>query len=349
MEDDHFKTLRREFKSSWICSGCSNLPSRNKNKNKGNMNTLVKQHQVPTSDVSMNMSFDMQDNSDAKVLATPSCSEPTGQCRCSGGVTMDKISTLLDQKLNASLSIFMKDFHALLKKEVGGMVRSEMSCVVQEFKTDLNNATEFFSSEQETLKTRIAEKDATIKVLETDCEHLQSEMYNLTNRMSAIEKTTRSYNIEIQAVPESRNENVTSLFKKLCNIVNFPLEDGGIHACRRIAKMDNTSKRPRNILVTLASPRMKDSILSAVQRFNKAHPRDTLNSRQLEISGETHKIYVVEHLSPQCKQLHAAARRFAREKQYKYVWAKYGRVYLRKDDNSGSIFVKNLETLDKLS
>lgn len=311
---------------------------------KVNADTPVRQRQVPVSDHSMNMSFDIpEDKTEPTVTSAIACPSWNNE------VTMEKISALFDQKMSASLSSFMDNFRMALKEDVSAMVRAEVGCVVQEIKNDLNNATDFFASEQESLKAQIARRDATIKILEADCERVHGDLYRLTNRLSAMEKTTRSYNVELQSVPETRNENVMLLFKKLCEVVSFSIEDNSILSCRRVAKMDNTSKRPRNILVTLSSPRLKDSLLSAVQRFNKAHPKDTLNSRHLGITIHTEKIYAVEHLSPECKQLFAAARKFARDKQYKYVWAKYGRVYLRKDDKSGSIYVKNNDTLMNLA
>ncbi|KAL0851788.1 hypothetical protein ABMA28_000097 [Loxostege sticticalis] len=338
IEDDHYNALTQSYKESWICPSCSNVTCRRLNK----ANTPVCQRQIPMGDSSMNMSFDIPDDSNVSV----SC--PDGSITQSNEVTMEKISTLFDEKMKAYLSSFMNSFRMALKEDVAKMVRSEMGGVVQEFKNDLNAATDFLASQQETLKSQIAKKDATIKILEADCERMHADLHRLTARMSAMEKTTRSYNVEIQAVPETRNENVTLLFKKICDIVNLPIEDSSILACRRVAKMDSTSKRARNILVTLASPRLKDTLLSAVQRYNKAHPKDTLNSRHLGVSVQSEKIYVVEHLSPECKQLFAAARKFARDNQFKYVWAKYGRVYLRKDDKSGSIYIKNHDTLENL-
>ncbi|KAL4718780.1 hypothetical protein ACJJTC_014218 [Scirpophaga incertulas] len=49
-------------------------------------------------------------------------------------------------------------------------------------------------------------------------------------------------------------------------------------------------------------------------------------------SGESHHIYVAEHLDPETKQLFAAARKFKRDKNYAYCWVKYGKIYLRKND-----------------
>ena len=60
-------------------------------------------------------------------------------------------------------------------------------------------------------------------------------------------------------------------------------------------------------------------------------------------------IYVMEHLSPSLKSLHAATRIKAKEKGYKYVWIKSGRIYVRKTDSSEHKCVKNIESLNSLN
>ncbi|GBP22314.1 hypothetical protein EVAR_22600_1 [Eumeta japonica] len=84
--------------------------------------------------------------------------------------------------------------------------------------------------------------------------------------------------------------------------------------------MNTWPDRPRNILVTLASPRLRDFVLSATLLFNKAHCKDMFNSKHVDFAGESRRIYIMEHLSHECKQLQAAARKHARENNYKYVW-----------------------------
>ncbi|XP_060810014.1 uncharacterized protein LOC132904106 [Amyelois transitella] len=263
-------------------------------------------------------------------------------------VTMDKISSLLDIKLKDSLSSFMDSFRCAIQEDVRKSVRSEVQSFAQELKNDVSSSTDFLCSEQATLKTEIVEKEKRIQGLESECARLQGDVDKLDSRLKTFKKSSRNLNIEILAVPESKNENVMMLFKQLCDVVSVTLDDSSIQACRRVAKMDRKSNRPRNILVTLTTPRLRDSLLSAVHRYNKGHPKDLLNSTHLGISGDSQRVYVTEHLSPDCKLLHAATRKFAKENEYKYVWVKYGRIYIRKDDSANSVLIKGLNTLEKL-
>lgn len=155
--------------------------------------------------------------------------------------------------------------------------------------------------------------------------------------------------MEIQAVPETRNENVLQLFRNLCKTINLQIDDNMVHSCRRVAKFVASSSRPRNILVTLSSSRVRDEVLSACLRYNKQHKELPLNTTSLGLPLERGPIYVNEHLSPDCKALHAATRAAAKNKKYKYVWVRYGRIYVRKDDNAGCILIKTKACLDKLT
>lgn len=163
-----------------------------------------------------------------------------------------------------------------------------------------------------------------------------------------MEKISRDCNVEIQCVPELRNENTYTIFKKICESINVPILDTDIRACRRVAKMDTTSKRPRNIIITLNSPRLRDSVLSAAYRYNKQRSSDKFGSKQIGFEGENRRIYFSEHLSPEMKRVHAAARKYAKENNYLYVWVKFGQVYLRKNESSTAVRVKNIDCLKNL-
>ncbi|CAG9788942.1 unnamed protein product [Diatraea saccharalis] len=137
-----------------------------------------------------------------------------------------------------------------------------------------------------------------------------------------MENMSRSHNVELQAVPESRSENIMTIFKKFCNTIGMTIDDTQITACRRVAKMNEKSKRPRNILETLSSPRLRDTILSLTRRFNKSakDPSNMLNSSHLGLAASSAtRIYVTEHISPQCKFLYAETRKVAKEKKYDFV------------------------------
>lgn len=93
---------------------------------------------------------------------------------------------------------------------------------------------------------------------------------------------------------------------------------------------------------------VRDTVLTAVKQFNKAHPKDKLNSSHLGLAGEKKPVFVSEHLTPANKQLHAAARKTAKDKNIEFVWVQNGRVFMRKDKDAIKILVKDLDVLKSL-
>lgn len=262
----------------------------------------------------------------------------------SSAITLDSISKLLDQKL-APTSGAMIESRKVLIKEVKDLINTEMSKIATELRNEFSKTTEFIMNEVKDLKSTISQKDDMIKTLQSEQSQLNNEILLMRRRCSVIEKQSLARNIEVQCVPEDRNEDILTQFKTLCTTIKHPIADSDIHACRRVAKMDNNSKRPRNIVVTLTSPRLRDALLSAVHRFNKEQKNDKLNTRHIGLPGETRQIYVSEHLAPETKQLYAATRRAAKDKNYAFFWVKYGQIYLRKNDKSDAIRVKDMDSL----
>lgn len=126
---------------------------------------------------------------------------------------------------------------------------------------------------------------------------LQLEIQRLSGRLATMEKISRDLNIEVQAVPEHRSENVLEMFKVLCKTLDAAISDCDIRACRRVAKANASSSNPRNILVTLTSSRLRDTVLSAAHRFNKDNPENMLNSTHLGLKDAATPIYIYENIS----------------------------------------------------
>ncbi|KAI5633311.1 hypothetical protein NE865_13978 [Phthorimaea operculella] len=164
-----------------------------------------------------------------------------------------------------------------------------------------------------------------------------------------IEQNNRSCNLEIQCVPEHKNENIPTIIKQLSKSVNCELQDSDIHNYTRVAKMNKDDSRPRSIVVKLAAPRIRDTLLASVSRYNRANANDKLNTSHIGFGGDKKPIYVMEHLSPANRALHAAARRKSKVLNYKFVWVKNGKIFMRKNESSDYIYVKDQASLDKLA
>lgn len=190
--------------------------------------------------------------------------------------------------------------------------------------------------------------DTLILKLESENNELSMQLSNLKNKVSQMEQHVRDCNLEIQCVPEHKNENLLTIINQLIRIVSSNIVESEIINIHRVAKLNPESKRPRSIVVKFSTPRHRDNLLAAVKLFNKNNESDKLNSGHLGIGGDKQQIYVLEHLSPENKKLHSAARQKAKEKNYQFVWVRGGRIFLRKDIRSPPLLVKDMASLECL-
>ncbi|CAH0703179.1 unnamed protein product [Spodoptera exigua] len=227
-------------------------------------------------------------------------------------------------------------------------IREEMRSVMNEFMSEMRNTLNlelrelrdqisgfkdslgFLSAQFDNLNSDVAAHNSTIKLLKNENEQLRSEVAVWSNRVRQMDQLSRSTNIELQCVPEHKAENVLCIVKQLGQVVKFPISDGDIAYCSRVAKSDPKSSRPRTILVKFSIPRIRDSLLAATIQYNKDNPNKKLNTSTLGLDDKKIAIFVTENLTMENKNLHAATRLRAKELNYKFVWVRGGRVYVRK-------------------
>lgn len=215
-------------------------------------------------------------------------------------------------------------------------------CEVKQSMDFINNQYEDFMKENKATKE-------VVKELQKENCNLKNNIDQLNGRLNQLEQHARSNNIELQCIPENKNENLVSIVTQIGKTIGYAVTEENILNCTRIAKMNRDSARPRSIIVQLSSPRVRDGYLAAAISFNKLKKNlsEKLNAEYLGFNEGT-PIFVTEHLSPANKALHAATRQRAKANGYKYVWVRGGRIYARKSENDEFLHIKDSTYLDKL-
>lgn len=246
-------------------------------------------------------------------------------------VIKTEFATLLQQINNTIVSTINRELEPIKKD-------------VDELKTSLT----FHTKEFDEFQSDHVKAMSCITGLEDENRQLKNTVAELNYRLNYLEQHARSNNLEIQCLTESTKENLYTVVKQLGSAVGYELKDVDILHATRIAKLNTKNPRPRSIVVQLASPRTRDSLLAAVIEYNKKHSLNKLNTANFGLAGNKTPVYVVEHLSPSNKALHAATRLKAKEKGYKYVWVRGGRIFVKKTDDADHVLIKNQDTLNKL-
>lgn len=339
IHSDDIKKNFDYYKKSWECLSCSNDARRLRNNNTPIRKGLETPNNDNVTPVEINLDglTKYAPKSAIKSLSALDSKE-------SAVISYDDFEKLLDSKLrNMAASITQN-----IAQNIKTTIKNEINQAIEILKSEFTQTTDFLAAEQIDLKGEIKITSEKMHALETENSKMSLELMQLKSRLRSLEKASRNCNIEIQSAPENKQENLLQLMNNLCEQLACTLSDNDICSIRRVAKLNTATDRPRNILVTLSSQRHRDNLITAFKEYKKAHRTDPLNSIHLGIPGDQRNIYVVEHLPIETKELHAAARKVAKERSYKYVWVKYGRVYVRKQDDSTPIHILDHSCLKKL-
>ncbi|KAL4719899.1 hypothetical protein ACJJTC_015967 [Scirpophaga incertulas] len=265
----YYKANLGELRRSWMCPLCINITRRKGN----NCNTPIRQQQANMDDSNMScedfttIDTSAQVDRPAKntVVNIPTAS---GSVTSSASITLDQFSRLLDSKLDTKLDSFQKVLTETIRKEVSDQIAR--------LKSEFTTTTDFLAEEQKDIRTELGMATDRIRKLEDEKMQLQTSLSQINKTVQILDKSSRNCNIEIQSVPEKRSENLLQALKKLCEVINCTISESDIKSIRRVAKLNPSSDRPRNIIVSLHSELHRDTIISANFKCRNKSPHSKI-------------------------------------------------------------------------
>lgn len=208
---------------------------------------------------------------------------------------------------------------------------------------DVNTSLNFQCEQHEDLKKRVGAIESYTTKAPNDLTSLQHEVCQLRRELGRQQQRERLLNIEIVGIPETKNESLSDMIINISKHVGVPLIQDDIVHINRVQPRQSVPGRPKVIVAKFKSRLQKDSIISGLRRTRGVTTKDIL------IPGEARRIYVNEHLTTQNKHLMKMAKDTAKIKQYQYVWTKNCQIYVRKNDVSPAITIRNEEDIKKMS
>lgn len=197
------------------------------------------------------------------------------------------------------------------------------------------------------MEDNITELTGSVNELRTENVNLRAENTSLRNSIDELEQRSRSRNIEIQNVTEKRGENLLNLVELLGKVIGVPIPASSIADVHRVAH-NQSSDRPKNIVVQLSTKRLRDDVIAACRTRRGITMSQLLGSSNNNQKDTITKIYVNEHLTLKNKILYANARQRCTEQKYKYVWIKNGNILVRKSDTTRVITIRKMEDIKKI-
>ena len=179
-------------------------------------------------------------------------------------------------------------------------------------------------------KALLEENAALKKEINLEKKEREKMQQNFLAILTPIELERRQNNLELHGLPESKEENCNSIVKGvLQNVTPDPIE---ISNCFRFGRFDNSSDKPRRILIQFANKQQRDDIYKKRKNLKKMDK----------------PIYLNENLPRHLSILRGKANSKRNEQKYKFIWMKNGTILVRKDEHSEVITIRSTFDLDKI-
>lgn len=221
-----------------------------------------------------------------------------------------------------------------------------LSADIRELKSDLQevrNTCEFTSNRIDEFSTKLKGLGDRVSVLETAINETQAASTSLESIKSQFynqDQWTRMNNVEIKGVPMKNNENLFIVIDKLGEYISYQVPKTQINYISRIPTYNSKDK---TILLSFVNRYVKEDFVAAARAMKK------ISASDLGYSSDVRRVYVNDHLTPQNKKLLNEVKSIAKDKQYSYVWVRYAKIHVRKNDSSHVITIHSELDLNKLS
>lgn len=252
------------------------------------------------------------------------------------------------QKVDLSDYMLRSEIAEIIRTEIRSAISTEFT-LVREQLSNFETSLQYFSDEYDKITTTLKTITDENTLMRNENISLQNKMKDLESRLAHMEQDARQNNLEINCLPEHKNENLIKTIVQIGNAVSFPIAESEIISCTRVQKSNPASKKPKAVVCKLSSKAQRDNLLGAILIYNRKNPKNKLNTKLIGYGDTESPVYVSEHLTPANKSLHAATRIAAKEKNYKYVWVRNGRIFIRKDETAISQIITHRDTLKSLT
>lgn len=178
--------------------------------------------------------------------------------------------------------------------------------------------------------------------LNTENQRLKVELASLKADVNDLQQRSRSCNIEIVGVPETKGEDAESIIKRIAQVIDLsPGEAGTIQKAHRVPRRKGSRNSP--IIAQLQSRYHKDLWMQQAKKY-----RERLRNSALHNSFNNDRFYINNHLSSYNKQLLHLAKTLIKSHEYKYAWEKDAKIFVRKSVGANAIRINSIDDIEKL-
>ena len=176
--------------------------------------------------------------------------------------------------------------------------------------------------------------------LKVDVDTFRSDLTTLQQDGCNRDQLSRMNNVEIKGIPYKSGENLFTIVENVAKFVDYPFPRNQINY---ISRFPVHNSKDKSILLSFVNRYIKEEFIAAA-RFKKS-----LLSSDLGFSNTNTKVFINDHLTAANKKLLTQAKTRTNEKNYKYIWVKFAKIHIRKNDQSPVIIINTANDLNKIN
>lgn len=248
------------------------------------------------------------------------------------------------EQVREIVSLEFEKFCSKLKTTIADIISTELMPIRKEI-ASFQDSIAFINEQYENLNKKIEfiENDLkTLKATNKEIGEIKSDLNRFEQEHNNREQWSRRSNIEIYGIPEKKGENLIDILKSIAQRMDFPLNiNYDLDFITRVAPKNNTSKKPKPIVVRFLARYRKDDFLSKARKLK-------LKASDLGFNNNNSPIFFNDHLTSENKSLLQRVKTKARENKYLYIWVKNCAIMVRRTDTSPIIHISNETDLNKI-
>lgn len=237
---------------------------------------------------------------------------------------------------------FKEEMKAMLESFIERQDRESVTKEIRQSINNIENSLTILSEQNEDLKKKL-------DMMESEKRKDREYITLLEDKLEDMHRQSRKTCIEIRNVPYKKDETqqdlltMTQELSKTIDVHDFSNKD--VRDIFRVKKKEHN----KTVVVELQSALVKKDILFAAKKYNSKNKSAKLCARHLGITEKSDEpIFIAEQLTPKAARLYFLARDLAKSKAYKFCWTAYGKVNVRKDEQSPFINITSEEQVQRL-
>jgi hypothetical protein len=212
-----------------------------------------------------------------------------------------------------------------------GKIRKLFEELKTDIREDIRNALQSFKEEY---LGQLNDLKTTVENLEKKCRGKDDIINNLTHQVNQLDQYSRNKNIEIDNIEVVSGEIIEDVVLNIAKKIKINLKPEEIDAVHRLPGRKNSTSPPK-VIVQLTSRKKRDLFI------NRRREASDLCSTDVVAGGKlVSRIFVNENLSAYNRELLWRAKVRAKEEQFRFVWFKFGKIFVKQNDQPSSPVIR---------